>query len=328
MISQSQRKFFGLLLKIAVSLSILAYLAYAVDWPTLLTRMLQVHPGYFIGAIVAMAFPIALTSIRWQVILRAQKIVIPIRKVISFDLVALFFNAFLPGSTGGDAARVVYAINLHPREKTRIVLSILADRGIGLLTLLTFGFLILQFQPGLLGKLETAQALAKILPLLLLALLAGLAGLLFLPYMKGVPVLQKLLAALPEHPLAQNSVLFLKEFAKKPGAVLITLVISAASYLFNFSSGYLVGLALGLTVNFSQIIVMLAFVYTITSLPISVGGHGVRELTLIAMFGLMGLSAPGQPEVAIAFSILLFSVQLIWSLIGGLYYLAHRQVES
>ena len=103
--------------------------------------------------------------------------------------------------------------------------------------------------------------------------------------------------------------------------------ISAASYLFNFGSGYLVGLALGLTVSFSQIIVMLAFVYTITSLPISVGGHGVRELTLIAMFGLMGLSSSGQPEVAIAFSILLFSVQLIWSLIGGLYYLAHRQVE-
>jgi uncharacterized protein (TIRG00374 family) len=312
------------LIKALISVSILLYLAYAIDWGTLWTRFKSLYLPYYTGALALMAFPIALTSLRWQVILRAQGIRIPIRKVVSFDLIALFFNSFLPGSTGGDAARVYYAITLYPREKTRIVLSILADRGIGLFALLVFGFAILQLQPDIFTNLQHITRVVAILPLIVTALIVGMLIVFALPFFRRSAALQRFISSLPQHALIQNALLFIRQFAKKPAIAFAALAITAFSYLFNFTSGYLVAAALGIPMTLSQVIVILAVVHTVTALPLSVSGHGVRELLLIGLFSALGLATASPMENAIAFSILLFSVQLFWSLIGGLYYLTSR----
>lgn len=312
------------LIKATVSVSILVYLAYAIDWSTLLEKLAKVQLGYFSVAIIMMAFPIILTCARWQILLRAQNIVIPIRKVLSFDLIALFFNSFLPGSTGGDAARVYYAIRMFPNEKTRIVLSIITDRGIGLIVLLALGFGALQLQRELFQDIEAAQILNRALPALLFACLSGLLLLFFLPSLKNVRLFQRARESLPNHALIQNGVRFTKDLAKRPGVILLTVGISAVSYLFNFASGYLVSVSLGLSMSFAQVVVVLAVLYTIISLPISISGHGVRELTLIALFTAFGMATVDVKEVAIAFSILLYAIQLFWSLVGGSYYVTHR----
>ncbi len=63
----------------------------------------------------------------------------------------------------------------------------------------------------------------------------------------------------------------------------------------------------------------MAITQTAVSLPISVAGHGVSEVVLIGIFSAMGV-ASGRPESAIAFSVLWFSAQLVWSLVGGVWF--------
>ncbi len=59
---------------------------------------------------------------------------------------------------------------------------------------------------------------------------------------------------------------------------------------------------------------MSAAVYAVVLLPISIAGLGVREITLVKSFALLGFS----PQTAVAVSVLLFLDQLVSALIGGL----------
>jgi glycosyltransferase 2 family protein len=59
---------------------------------------------------------------------------------------------------------------------------------------------------------------------------------------------------------------------------------------------------------------MSAAVYAVVLLPISIAGVGVREITLVKSFALLGFS----PQTAVAVSVLLFLDQLVSALIGGL----------
>jgi hypothetical protein len=68
----------------------------------------------------------------------------------------------------------------------------------------------------------------------------------------------------------------------------------------------------------------------IVSLPISIGGHGVREGIFVLMFACIrhssastGRAARGQ-EPAILFSLLFFIIPVVWSLVGAVVYLTYR----
>jgi glycosyltransferase 2 family protein len=82
------------------------------------------------------------------------------------------------------------------------------------------------------------------------------------------------------------------------------------------SGGALKVLAASLQVDISWVsgIWMSAAVYAAVLLPISIAGLGVREITLVKSFGLLGFA----PRTAVAVSVLLFLDQLVSALIGGL----------
>jgi hypothetical protein len=65
-------------------------------------------------------------------------------------------------------------------------------------------------------------------------------------------------------------------------------------------------------------------VATVTALPISVGGAGLREGLFIKILG--ALYATPEP-IATLVSLSGFMMQVFWSLIGGAIYLAYRSTE-
>jgi uncharacterized protein (TIRG00374 family) len=315
---------FGTWLKVLLSVGILAYLAYAVDWSRLVNMIAKVDLALFIVAVVVMGMPILLTSLRWQIILRSQRIVIPIKRVISFDLIALFFNAVLPGSTGGDMVRAICAIRLFPQEKTRIILSLVADRGTGLIVLMSCAGGTLLARPELLARSTLLQSLGHVISWSLFAALTALLVLTVSHKVRAMDFPQRLLLLLKRNVLLAKLLTFLSPFLSRPLLLLSLGGITIASYLCNFLSGYFLAQALHLPLSFAQVVILLAVVYVAISIPISVSGHGVREIVMIGMFAAFAINIPDWQEAAIAYSVLLFGIQLIWSLIGGIYFLGHR----
>jgi hypothetical protein len=63
--------------------------------------------------------------------------------------------------------------------------------------------------------------------------------------------------------------------------------------------------------------------YAATVLPISVGGHGIREGAFLATLAALGLLAsPAARDLAPLLALLVWVTTVFWSLIGGLVVLA------
>jgi hypothetical protein len=95
------------------------------------------------------------------------------------------------------------------------------------------------------------------------------------------------------------------------------------------AAGYCIGIGIGLAVTYMQMLVIMTVVICVISLPISIGGHGVREGIFVIMFTAFGViganrQTGGGQEIAILFSLLFFAIPLIWSLVGGIVYLIFR----
>ena len=74
--------------------------------------------------------------------LKAQDIEIPLRFLIGSVFVGQFFNSFLPTTIGGDAMRA-YDTAALSKDSTKSVVSVLADRLIGVFALVFLALLAL-----------------------------------------------------------------------------------------------------------------------------------------------------------------------------------------
>ena len=101
------------------------------------------------------------------------------------------------------------------------------------------------------------------------------------------------------------------------------MLVSFGVHLAVMASIIFVGQGLGIETDNGIIdyLLYLPIINSVTAIPISISGFGVRELMYAEMFGEVGVSA----SAAVAMSLLGFMASLFWSLVGSLFYLTHRQ---
>jgi peptidoglycan/LPS O-acetylase OafA/YrhL len=78
--------------------------------------------------------------------------------------------------------------------------------------------------------------------------------------------------------------------------------------------------------SYGQFLLMMPVILFLVMIPITINGHGLREVLLIAYLGAMGVTVAGHAEfdatdTAIALSVVAVTNDLLWSLPGGLWYL-------
>src|SRR4051794_40916041 len=76
-------------------------------------------------------------AIRWQVLLRVQKIHLSNMRVGGLFLIGMFYNQFMPGGTGGDIIKSYLLLKETPDKKAGALLAVLFDRLIGLMALIS-----------------------------------------------------------------------------------------------------------------------------------------------------------------------------------------------
>ena len=94
------------------------------DWPIALSAFAVLLVGY------------VLSALRWYALLHAIGIRIRLRPCAEIFAMGTFANTFLPGGTGGDLVRAVYIARHVQTDRTGGVISVLADRAMGLLGVL------------------------------------------------------------------------------------------------------------------------------------------------------------------------------------------------
>src|SRR5712671_1979563 len=117
-----------------------------------------------------------------------------------------------------------------------------------------------------------------------------------------------------------------RQYASHPVVLLNTMLISFAVHVASMVSIWCIGLGLNIATTNGLIdyLLYLPIINSVTAIPISISGFGVRELMYAEMFGEVGVAA----SAAVALSLLGYLATLFWSLVGAIFYLTHRKEVS
>lgn len=255
------------------------------------------------AAVVLLLVAQVLSALRWRVILGADAP--SLWYLWRLYLVGAFFSLFLPTLVGGDAVRAAAASRAVPKSGSALA-SVIADRVLGVLALVTYLALGLLFAPDVMTR--SGARVDWGLP----------------PWALGAAVLAAAAGAGAVAVLSRRSDR-VRRFVVEAGEVAARLRSSPAVFARAFGLALVVqavhisvwvvlaaGLHFGLP--FRAFLVLVPLVTLAAMLPVTISGLGVREgawLVLLAPFDL-------PPANIVAYSLLYFGCLMSVGLLGGL----------
>jgi uncharacterized protein (TIRG00374 family) len=264
-----------------------------------------------------------LATVRWQMLLRVQGIIVSWLRAGMIVTVGLFCNMLLPGLVGGDAMRLYLLFQNAPRQKLRGTLSVAMDRLLGLTSLVVLAALVVLLRFRWLNRVpQTAQITYLALGLLGGATLGALMvfGLMGtrslprrLPFRYGIVQVGKALQ------------LYRKDPTMILGAFLLTILSHLAYYISYYCALRSLPTPAGGEPRTIDFVSIMPLVNTITGVPISFGGVGIRE-TLFQT--LLGQLAHIPLALAAISATLGYAIQVSWGIVGGVAYLLMRPAKA
>jgi len=326
------KKTLTLLFRIGISLILLLFLFRNIEKKALFDliksadiRLLLISGGIFFITHLLGFF-------RWEILLRAANIRLPLKRVVMSFAGGIFFNLFLPSTIGGDLVRSI-DLAAHTKKTKEVVATVFLDRlsgyaGLVLLSILavTFGWKFVQDKVVLISVGIVVSLLVIVLFVLFNKSIYLKANKFLQPrivskeYSRYRVFFDKIRQALIN--LHQE----IHVFKKNKKVLAASLAMSFMIQIVAVVSFYFIGVALGLRISIIYYCVFLPLIGAITFLPISLGGLGLRDATTVYFFAKAGVSK----YMALAMSLLNFSFVLICGSLGGIIYVLtvhHRRIQ-
>ncbi len=300
----------GALLRVAISGGVLAWIVWQVDWRDF-GQLRSLDWTFALPALLLAGLAYPLQAWRWQQLLSMQAISLRPAWVHALFWLGNFYNSFLPGGIAGDGVRVYKIWQVAPDRKAGAAASVIADRLLGFGSLLGLAVAALGLHFFLTGIRHELRTLLIVSLLAWCGLLAGLC-LLFSPRW-WQPVARRWLGSEQAEALGRA----VAAFQSRHHALAIALAASLCIWLLDFAALWLLAHSVGLTIGVLPLTVAASAAYVAASLPISIGGHGVREGTLVVVLGWLGFGA-GQSGPVLWLALAFWAVTTGWSLAGGL----------
>ena len=301
-----------------VSISLLVLVVRKVDWLQLRTILAQLDLVWASLASALTGLLITLLAMRWRIFLRQQGLGVPFSTLFGLTWAGQFFNAVLPGSTGGDVVKIYQLCHLEPHRKAAAAATVFADRLSALFALLVLAVIGFVMEPLPLKLLRAQGFRAGWLAAAVIgsAVFGGIALLVALSFLRRTQWLGRIHRTLEA---AKKTLTFSLDSAVAVG-------LAFALHFLNFLIVFLFAKALGLNITYPQMLLIMPVVLLLVMLPVTINGHGLRELLLIGYFTGMGIgiAATGDAlvrEIVVALSVVFVANDLLWSLPGGLWYL-------
>ncbi len=311
-------------LKVAVSLGLIAYLLSRVGMDKLaeVTSSASANYLYVLFALLLYFGAITVGSVKWQILLKAQGIGVPLGTLLSFTFVGLFFGNFLPTNVGGDLVRG-YDLARHTLLPAETAISVLVDRMLGLIA-----FVFVAAVMALLVVYSEGQAalweVAVIAALVLLALCAVFAIMLSgrlrdqIRRLFGISFLARLA------PLYDRLSEALSAYRRSYAALAVCFGISVLVLTIGSVVNYLISLALGGGISLLHIFLFTPLITFVLLIPISIGGIGLNQSAYVFFFNLVGV--PEQRSLAI--SLIMQAIIIVSSLPGGVLWWRKRSARD
>jgi len=311
--SRITRRAVVLSLRAVVSTILLAILIYSLDWGELWRRYSDiVWPWVGVALVVQLAVRIS-GAVRWWTLLRNDAPQLRIKQLIKPVFIGGTISHALPTSFGGDLYRI-YFINKELRLPVVAFASVTADRLFGLTLLVVVAAVSAPWSP-ILAERDTMRTLffAGILVMVVLATLwsvptyfSARADRLRLRFDDG-HILHKFMEVLDA----------LAKYLKRPGIIAAFSVVGLGMLVMQIFVFVFLAKAVSSTLGISPLLFAVPALLVASSLPISIGGLGIREGAGTILLELSGMEYQEAALIA-----LLFGCIWILSSIPGIAYLA------
>ncbi len=257
-------------------------------------------------------------AFRWHVLLKVQQIHLSAPRLAGLYFIGLFYNQFIPGGTGGDIIKSYYLLQETPDRKAGALLAVVFDRFIGLVALVAITATLITLRYDFLSQKPETR---NLLWLLLILLGASVTFLVATFIISGF----KLFHFLPAHFPGRDKLIEIFAayhlYAHHWRATLVAFGASIVAHLATFTTFLFAAYALGVRVPLLDFFAVMPVERTISALPISFAGIGLREKVLqIMLNGLCGVPA----AEAILIGSLSFVIILVCCLPGALVYLFYK----
>lgn len=307
------------ILKLAVSIICLAWAVSQIDFQnSIFSRPGAIDYRWLaLGAALA-GITVILTAIRWWFFLRAQNLPVSLGRSIELTMIGNLFSLVSIAGIGGDAARILLLIRDHPGRKLVITMAVLVDHLAGMVTLALLFFVISAAQ---FDALANQSILGREVIRFAWIYLGGGLLLVALMFVFASPPIHRrihgnrrfarwpLLERMPE----------IYDIYRRNWRHTLAGVACSFVMLFAFFLSFWCGLrAVGGTTSAATVITAMPVIDSISALPVTVAGVGVREKLFEV---LMDDLASVPPETAIAASLAGFACNTLWALLGALFFL-------
>jgi glycosyltransferase 2 family protein len=243
-------------------------------------------------------FSLYISSIRWRLLLPGE---FALGRLFSLYLIGSFFNTLLPGIIGGDAVKAYYLYK-GTGKGTPAVASVFMDRYIGYAALMCVGTAAFPF--GL--RYFNGSPVEWLFPLIVLIFAIG-------------SILAYALRAGRRYRFIAEAYEYFDRCVTKRGTIVKTFFLSVFVQIINIVSVYLLIIGLEIDLPFLPLLIFIPVITTISTIPISISGLGVREASFILLFHFVGV----DPVRAATISFAWFLTIATGSIPGLIEYLRH-----
>jgi glycosyltransferase 2 family protein len=312
---KSRQEVLSAILKALVSLLLIFWLFQRIGLSAILTYFQHASWIWLAASLTVFSISNVLGGLQWHMLLKNRGIDITRRHCLWLYHIGLFFNNFLLGNVGGDAFRI-YDIRRYSNRTDAAFSTVFLDRFIGFFTLSTLALTTAAFMA---YRLLAMSAVLTIVIIFLCWLLA-LFFLFSEAFASKFSWLFRLMLPPAIHVKAKAFYFSLNAFRHEKELLGRVFALSFVVQTLRILTHWCAGRSLGVAAAPGYYFLFIPIVALLASLPISLGGIGVREQSAVTLFGQLGLPS-GQ---IVAFEFLAYLVGIVATLPGGFLFVMRK----
>ncbi|MCG5238935.1 lysylphosphatidylglycerol synthase transmembrane domain-containing protein [Azospirillum doebereinerae] len=297
----------GYPLKLLVSAGILLFLLSRIDLVEVLHEFGGMQPSLAAAAMALLAATHAVNALKLGVLLPERRV----GSLFAYTLIAQAYALLLPGQIAGEAVKAYRLSRGNGAEAGGVVSAVVFDKLVGGFAILLLSLTGLLTEPTRFGGGGAVWATAAALGILLLSVAA----------LAVHPVQTVLLRLFRSDAdgwrgwIGRHLSRFLESWraqAMQPRTVALCLAYGVLSQTLTVAGCVLFGMGLGIDLGYAIWCVIIGMLTVVLLAPLTIGGLGLREISLVGMLGHFGVA----PDRALALSLAIFAFQIMVAVLG------------
>lgn len=305
------------LIKIFVSVALIVFLLTKLGLRDIIDQFATANLWWFMAGIIAFSLSNLLGSLQWYLLMKTRGIDISLTKVISCYYVGLFFNNFLIGYVGGDAIRI-YDISRASGNSSDAISTVFFDRLIGFVMLTS-----LALAAGFAWRnIFQSRTIIFIILIIFVCWIISFIVLFNEKFARKIGWAFRFVLPSKINDKIREVYSSINSFKHAKKTIIAALLISFIIQTLRIFVHFFAALSVGPTVHIKYFFIFVPVIALLASLPISIGGIGIRESSGVALFSQINSF---QPEAIVAMEFLAYIIGLLSAIPGGIIFMLRNE---